>query len=204
MPCAHPLVARYLIQNALWWVETANLDGIRLDTLPYVDRPFWHDFHSELYSVYPHLTTVGEIFNRDPEVTSHFAGGVVHQGIDTGLYTPFDFPVYFALRDVLAHGQPMTELATVLRQDALYPHPERLVTFIGNHDTTRFLTDAGDSVPKLKLAMGLLVTLRGMPLIYSGDEIGMDGGKDPDNRHDFPAVFRAMCTMLSPKRAAHL
>ena len=99
-------MARYLIQNALWWVETANLDGIRLDTFPYVDRAFWHDFHATLHSVYPHLTTVGEIFDRDPEVTSYFAGGVAHQGIDTGLDTPFDFPVYFALRDVLAHDKP--------------------------------------------------------------------------------------------------
>ncbi|MGP8271285.1 MAG: alpha-amylase family glycosyl hydrolase [Terracidiphilus sp.] len=185
----NPLVARYLTQNALWWVETANLDGIRLDTFPYVSRAFWRDFDATLHSVYPHLTAVGEIFNRDPEITSYFAGGVVHQGIDTGLDTPFDFPVYFALRDVLAHGKPMTELAAVLRQDALYPHPERLVPFIGNHDTTRFFTDAGNSVPKLKLALGLLTTLRGMPQIYSGDEIAMDGGKDPDNRRDFPGGF---------------
>ena len=185
----NPLVARYLIQNALWWVETANLDGIRLDTFPYVGRAFWRDFHATLHSVYPHLTTVGEIFHRDPEVTSYFAGGVAHQGIDTGLDTPFDFPVYFALRDVLTQGKPMTELAGVLRQDELYPHPERLVTFVGNHDTTRFLTDAGGSEAKLKLALGLIATLRGMPLIYSGDEIGMIGGADPDNRHDFPGGF---------------
>ncbi|MGP8225655.1 MAG: alpha-amylase family glycosyl hydrolase [Terracidiphilus sp.] len=185
----NPLVARYLIQNALWWVETANLDGIRLDTFPYVGRAFWRDFHATLHGVYPHLTTVGEIFHRDPEVTSYFAGGVAHQGIDTGLDTPFDFPVYFALRDVLTQGKPMTELAGVLRQDELYPHPERLVTFVGNHDTTRFLTDAGGSEAKLKLALGLIATLRGMPLIYSGDEIGMIGGADPDNRHDFPGGF---------------
>lgn len=185
----NPLVARYLIQNALWWVETANLDGIRLDTFPYVSRAFWHDFHRTLHSVYPHLTTVGEIFNGDPEVTSFFAGGVAHRGIDTGLDTPFDFPVYFTLRDVLLHGKPMTELASVLRQDSLYPHPERLVSFIGNHDTTRFFTDAGESAPKLKLALGLVSTLRGMPQIYSGDEIGMAGGGDPDNRHDFPGGF---------------
>ncbi len=185
----NPLVARYLIQNALLWVETANVDGIRLDTFPYVDRAFWHDFHATLHSVYPHLTTVGEVFNGDPEVTSFFAGGVAHRGIDTGLYTPFDFPVYFALRDVLAHGKPMTKLAEVLRQDSLYPHPERLVPFIGNHDTTRFMTEAGGSATKLKLALGLLVTLRGMPQIYSGDEIGMDGGGDPGNRHDFPGGF---------------
>jgi glycosidase len=185
----NPLVARYLIQNALWWVETANLDGIRLDTFPYVGRAFWREFHATLHGVYPRLTTVGEVYNRDPEVTSFFAGGVAHRGIDTGLDTPFDFPVFFALRDVLVHGKPMTKLAEVLRQDALYPHPERLVTFIGNHDTTRFMTEAGSSTAKLKLAMGLLVTLRGMPQLYSGDEIGMQGGADPDNRRDFPGGF---------------
>lgn len=185
----NPLVSRYLIQNALWWVETVNLDGIRLDTFPFVDRAFWHDFHAALHSVYPHMTTVGEIFNSDPEITSFFAGGVVHRNIDTGLDTPFDFPVYFTLRDVLAHGKPMTELTKVLGQDALYPHPERLVAFIGNHDTTRYLTEAGGSVPKLKLALGLLLTLRGMPQLYSGDEIAMAGGDDPDNRRDFPGGF---------------
>ena len=185
----NPLVSRYLIQNAMWWIETANLDGIRLDTFPYVGRPFWHDFHAALHSAYPHLTTVGEIFNRDPEVTSFFAGGEPHNRIDTGLDTPFDFPVYFALRDVLTQDKPMTELATVLRQDSLYPHPERLVPFIGNHDTTRFFTEANGSVLKQKLALGLLLTLRGTPQIYSGDEIGMEGGKDPDNRHDFPGGF---------------
>jgi len=185
----NPLVSRYLIQNALWWVETANLDGIRLDTFPFVDRAFWRDFHAALHSAYPHMTTVGEIFNRDAEITSFFAGGAAHRGIDTGLDTPFDFPVYFTLRDVLAHGKPMTDLAKVLGQDALYPHPERLASFIGNHDTSRFLTDAGGSVPKLKLALGLLLTLRGMPQLYSGDEIGMSGGDDPDNRHDFPGGF---------------
>jgi len=185
----NPLVSQYLIQNALWWIETANLDGIRLDTFPYVDRAFWHDFHAGIHSVYPHLTTVGEVFNRDPEITSFFAGGEAHRGIDTGLDTPFDFPVYFTLLDVLAHGKPMTELAGVLRQDALYPHPERLIPFLGNHDTVRFLTESHDSVPALKMGLGLLATLRGMPQIYSGDEIGMTGGGDPDNRHDFPGGF---------------
>jgi len=182
-------VESYLIQNALWWVETANLDGIRLDTYPYVGRTFWHGFHAALHMVYPRLTAVGEVFNGDPEVTSFFAGGEAHRGIDTGLDTPFDFPVYFALRDVFAHDKPMTKLADVLRQDALYPHPERLVTFIGNHDTKRFITDANGSAARQKLALGVLATLRGMPQLYSGDEIGMSGGDDPDNRRDFPGGF---------------
>lgn len=185
----NPLVRQYLIQNALWWVEFANLDGIRLDTFPYIDRAFWHDFHATLHETYPNLTTVGEVFDRDPEVTSFFAGGRKRGGIDTGLDTPFDFPLYFALRDALTANQSMISVANVLQQDTRYPHPERLVTFIGNHDTSRFITDAGGSLPKLKLAMGLLLTLRGMPQIYSGDEIAMSGGNDPDNRHDFPGGF---------------
>ncbi|MBB6145110.1 glycosidase [Silvibacterium bohemicum] len=185
----NPLVKQYLIQNAVWWVETAGLDGLRLDTFPYVGRAFWHDFHAELHTLYPHLTTVGEVFNPDPTITSFFAGGVEHAGIDTGLDTPFDFPTYFALRGVLTHDMPMSKLDDVLRQDRLFPHPERLVTFLGNHDTTRFLDEPGATVADLKLAFALLATLRGMPQIYSGDEIAMRGGEDPDNRHDFPGGF---------------
>lgn len=187
----NPLVSQYLIQNALWWVETADIDGVRLDTFPYVSRAFWRNFDAELHSVFPQVTTVGEIFHRDPEVTSFFAGGISRNGIDTGLDTPFDFPLYFTLRDVFIADKSMTELNDVLREDSLYPHPERLVTFIGNHDTTRFITEAGGSAPKLKLALGLILTLRGMPMIYSGDEIGMLGGKDPDDRRDFPGGFLA-------------
>jgi glycosidase len=185
----NPVVAKYLIQNAVWWVETAGLDGLRLDTFPYIRRDFWHDFHAELHALYPHLTTVGEVFNGDATITSYFAGGVVRRGVDTGLDTPFDFPTYFTLRNVLAGDQPVTALPDVLRQDWLYPHPERLVTFLGNHDTRRFLSEKGANSSRLELAFGLLATMRGMPQIYSGDEIAMQGGDDPDNRHDFPGGF---------------
>jgi len=185
----NPLVSKYLIQNAEWWVESAGLDGLRLDTFPFVGRAFWHDFHSQLHTLYPRLTTVGEIFHPDPAITSYFVGGVPHRGIDTGLDTPFDYPVYFTLRETLIKGLPMTRLADILCEDRLYPHPERLVTFEGNHDTMRFLHEKGATVASLKLAFGLLATMRGMPQIYSGDEIAMDGADDPDNRRDFPGGF---------------
>jgi neopullulanase len=185
----NPAVATYLIQNAIWWIETAGLDGLRIDTFPYVNRMFWQQFHTELHELYPQLTTVGEVFNPDPTITSYFAGGVAHDGIDTGLYTPFDFPTFFALRAVLTRQKPMSELENVLRQDRLYPHPERLVTFLGNHDTTRFLSEPGANLAELKLAFALISTLRGMPQIYSGDEIAMRGGADPDNRRNFPGGF---------------
>jgi glycosidase len=174
----------------MWWIETAGLDGLRLDTFPYVGRAFWHDFHAQLHAVYPHLTTVGEIFNPDPTITSYFAGGVAQQGIDTGLNTPFDFPTYFTLRNVLISGASMKQIEEVLRQDRLYPHPQNLVTFFGNHDTTRFLSEKGATIDELKLAFALLATMRGTPQIYSGDEIAMHGGEDPDNRRNFPGGFQ--------------
>jgi len=197
-----PAVAQYLTQNAVWWVEEADLDGLRLDTFPYVGRAFWQGFHAELHSLYPRLTTVGEVFNSDPTITSSFAGGVTRNGVDTGLNTPFDFPSYFALRDVFLKDAPITRLADVLRLDALYPHPERLVPFLGNHDTTRFMGLPGASIDQLKLAFAVLATMRGMPQIYSGDEIAMQGGEDPDNRRDFPGGFGGAGAFTPPGRTA--
>jgi glycosidase len=83
----------------------------------------------------------------------------------------------------------MKTIVEVLRHDDLYPHPEMLVTFIGNHDETRFVSEKDSNPAKLKAAFGLLLTLRGIPQIYSGDEIAMPGGADPDNRRDFPGGF---------------
>jgi glycosidase len=120
-------------------------------------------------------------------VTSFFAGGRKGwDGIDTQLTTLFDFPLYFAMRDVLLNGAPSGRIANVLRQDSLYPHPDFLVPFFGNHDTTRFAGAANSTPEKLKLAFALAITMRGIPEIYYGDEIGMPGGGDPDNRRDFP------------------
>lgn len=184
-----PLVSQYLIQNAIWWIETAGLDGFRLDTFPYVQRTFWHEFHSTLHRLYPHFTTVGEIFNHDPEITSFFAGGAEHYGVDTGLDTPFDFPMFTTLRNSLVKGAPMSDIAELLAKDKLYPHPERLVPFLGNHDTGRFLSEPGATLAEMKMGFALITTMRGMPELYAGDEIAMRGGKDPDNRHDFPGGF---------------
>ena len=189
----NPLVSQYLVQNAIWWIESAGLDGLRIDTFPYVPRSFWHDYNAELHGLYPHLSDVGEIFNSDPHVTSFFAGGRANLGsdgrFDTLLDTPFDYPMFFALRGALTHHKPMTAIADVLKEDTLYPHPERLVIFLGNHDNKRFLSEDGASPAALHLGFGLLATLRGMPQLYYGDEIDMTGGKDPDNRRDFPGGF---------------
>jgi neopullulanase len=183
-----PLLGTYLAQNAMWWTEMAQLDGLRIDTVPYSSRQFWSGWHENLHPVYPQMNDVGEVADPDPTVTSFFEGKQF-DGIDTGLSTVFDFPLCNALRDVVIHGAPMQKIVDVLRQDHLYRNPEMLVTFLGNHDDRRFVSEEGSSPAKLKAAFSLLLTMRGIPQIYSGDEIAMDGRDDPDNRHDFPGGF---------------
>lgn len=187
----NPTVAKYLLQNSIWWVETAGLDGLRVDTFPYVPRRFWEQWHAGLRRIYPNLTTIGEVFHPDPVVTSFFAGGRKRwDGIDTGVSTVFDFPLFSAMREVLVHGAPAGQIANVLRQDSLYPHPEWLIPFFANHDVPRMASETQSSPEKLLCAFGLTLTLRGIPELYYGDEIGMTGGSDPENRHDFPGGWR--------------
>lgn len=187
MNTENPLVGEYLLQNSLWWAEISGLDGYRVDTFPYVGRKFWAYWHAGLRRIYPNLTTIGEVFHPDPSVTSFFEGGVRrYDGIDSGLSTVFDFPMFFTLRDVLLRNAPVGRIADVLRHDALYPRPELLVPFFANHDVPRFASAEGSYPSKLKLAFALTLTLRGIPELYYGDEIGMPGGGDPDNRRDFP------------------
>jgi neopullulanase len=187
MNTENPVVEQYLLQNSIWWTEISGLDGFRVDTFPYVGRKFWANWHAGLHRLYPRLTTIGEVFHPDPSVTSFFVGGTKrYDGIDSGLTTVFDFPMFFTLRDVLLRNAPVGRIADVLRHDTLYVRPEMLVPFFANHDVSRFASTEGSSPAKLKLAFGLTLTLRGIPEIYYGDEIGMPGGGDPDNRRDFP------------------
>lgn len=187
MNTENPIVAQYLLQNAIWWAESSGLDAYRVDTFPYVSRRFWSGWHAGLRRLYPRLTTIGEVFHPDPSVTSFFAGGQKrYDGIDTGLTTVFDYPMYFSLRDVLLGRTPAGKLADILRHDSLYVRPDEPVTFFANHDVPRFASAEGSSPARLKLAFGLTLTLRGIPQLYYGDELGMPGGNDPDNRHDFP------------------
>ena len=191
MNTENPVVAQYLLQNAIWWAEGSGLDGFRVDTFPYVSREFWARWHAGLRRIYPRLTTIGEVFHPDASVTSFFVGGQKHfDGIDTGVSTLFDYPMYFALRDVLLNGGPAGRIADVLRHDWLYSRPDELVTFLGNHDVARFASAKGSSTAKLRMAFSLTLTLRGIPQLYYGDEIGMAGGGDPDNRRDFPGGWR--------------
>jgi glycosidase len=183
-------VAQYFIENALWWAETTGIDGYRLDTFPYVGRKFWSEWHAALRRAYPQMTTVGEVFNPDATITSFFAGGrAQNDGIDSGVTSVFDYPMYFAFRDGIVAGGSPAKLIGVLSKDHLYPHADALVTFVGNHDVPRLASATGATPSKDMLAYSILLTMRGTPQLYYGDEIGMAGGDDPENRHDFPGGF---------------
>jgi glycosidase len=98
----------------------------------------------------------------------------------------FDFPLFYPMRRAFAEGRDLREVAQMLSNERLYRNPSHLVTFLGLHDVLRFMGERGATTAGLKLGFTFLLTSRGIPLIYYGDEIGMPGGNDPDNRRDFP------------------
>lgn len=180
-------VARYIIQNTLWWIGATGLDGIRQDTLPYVHRRFWRDWMAAIKREHTSFTVVGEMWDADASRVAFYQGGQAQfDGIDSGIDTLLDFPLYFAIRQAFAKGESIRDLAISLSHDYLYPSPDILVTFLGNHDVIRFMTEPGATIEGLKLAYTFLLTARGIPHIYYGDEIAMQGAKDPDNRREFP------------------
>lgn len=184
-----PLVCDYEIQNALWWIGLTGLDGIRQDSYPYVDRPFWEKWQTAINRDYPDFVCVSEIWTDTPAVLSFFEGGTRRYGTDTKLRSEFDFPLDGAIRDVFAAGQSMASLVNILAQDSLYLHPEMLVVFVGNHDQTRIMTLAGGDASKVMMAQTFALTTRRTVQLYYGDEIAMLGGRDPDNRRNFPGGF---------------
>jgi neopullulanase len=185
-----PETGAYLIQNSLWWLGQTGLDAVRQDTLPYVPRTHWSRWTAALKREHPHLTILGEMWDGNPKLVSFFqAGRKAFDGVDTGVDTLFDFPLCYAIRDVFAKHQPMTRISETLAADTNYVNPRVLVTFLGLHDMSRFLNEKGADLDGLNLAYTFLLTTRGTPLIYYGDEVAMRGGGDPDNRRDFPGGF---------------
>ena len=187
-----PEVARYIIQNSLWWTAVTGSDGIRQDTWPYVPRTFWRDWMTALHREFPNLKVVGEVWDGNPALVSFFEGGrTQYDGIDDKVDALFDFPLFYPMRRAFAEGRQVRDVAQMLSHDRLYRDAHRsLVTFLGNHDVLRFMNERGATVTGFKLGYTFLLTTRGIPLLYYGDEIGLPGGSDPDNRRDFPGGWR--------------
>ncbi len=182
-----PEVARYLIQNTLWWVAMSGMDGIRQDTWPYVPRHFWRSWMQAIRREFPALKVLGEVSDGNPALVSFFEGGRTQfDGIDDLVDYLYDYPLFYPLRRAFGEGRSIREVASMLSHDRLYRNPTSLVTFVDLHDVPRFRNDRGATTAGLELAYTFLLTTRGIPLLYYGDEIGLPGGGDPDNRRDFP------------------
>jgi len=185
-----PEVVRYLIQNTLWWIGVTGLDGIRMDTWQYVPNTFWAEWTSRVKREFPKFKVVGEVKDGDVVHTSFFQGGRVRfDGVDSGLDSLLDFPLFYPIRHAFAEGKAIDEIPKTLAKDYLYTNSEILVTLLGGHDDGRFMSEKGATIAGLKLANAFVLTTRGVPQLYYGDEIAMEGEDEPTTRGDFPGGF---------------
>lgn len=185
-----PEVARYEIQNALWWVGMTGIDGIRQDTIQYMPRPFIRDWSSAILKQYPKLYIVGEVFERDSAHTALFQGGKTGwDGVDTKLPSVFDFKLWETSEEVFTGKKPVRALRDVLKYDGLYLNINNVTTLTNNHDTDRFMSLPGATLEGAMMHTAFMLSTRGIPQLYYGEELAMTGGHDPDNRKDFPGGF---------------
>jgi len=184
-------VEKYIIQNTIWWIETTGLDGIREDTYPYIDPAFASRWAKAIRTEYPRFSIVGEVWIQDPAYLPPYQEGGATRGMpDTHLNSLTDFGLFDAFGKVFWDSASISEIYRCLTKDFLYPHPENLVTFLDNHDTQRIMRVNHGDVRRTQFALGLLLTLRGIPQIYYGTEIGMTQGPDHgSSRADFPGGF---------------
>ncbi len=191
------LLATYLIQNSVWWIEYTGIHGIRMDTQPYADKDFMADWGAYLMAEYPNFNIVGESWSGNPAMTSYFQGGRDrHDGYNSNIPSVFDFALYDAVGQAFQEEQGwasgMMRLYNTLSLDFLYSDPYNLVVFGDNHDTDRILTRVGDDMDKLKMAIAFLVTTRGIPQFYTGIET-MESAYEHDGhgvlRVTFPGGF---------------
>ncbi len=190
---SNPYVATYLIQNNIWWIEYAGIDGLRLDTYQYNDPQFMAKWALAMKEQFPRLSIFGETLVTWPSEQAYFTGGnTVNRGFDTHLPGVTDAAlksaIYEALNGENGWVSGINRLYAVLSQDFLYKNPMNNCIFLDNHDMSRFYSMIGEDFDKYKEGLGILLTMRGIPEIYYGTEILMKNFSHPDGlvREDFP------------------
>ncbi|TPG67306.1 alpha-amylase family glycosyl hydrolase [Hymenobacter nivis] len=188
---SNPLVATYLIQNFLWWVESTGLDGYRIDTYPYSEPQFLMAWGKAIADEYPKLAMFGEAWEGTEAEQAFFAQNIFPpvNGFKSNLPGVLDFQVCFGIGDALkGDNGDLTKLYRALQGDWMYTDPTRNVPFLDNHDMSRFYSVIGEDFAKYKMGLAWLLTLRGTPQLYYGTEVLMKNFSDPDGkvREDFP------------------
>jgi glycosidase len=188
----NPLVANYLIQNNIWWIEYAGLSGLRIDTYGYSDGAFLTQYTKRLMDEYPRLNMVGEEWSALPPVVARWQRGKVNfDGYTSSLPSLMDFPLVESMRGALANPEKgFNDVYQTLSLDYLYPEPNNLVLFGGNHDVARMFSVAGEDFDRYRMNMVFLMTMPRIPQFYTGDEILMTSPTkqrdDGSYRLDFP------------------
>lgn len=187
----NPHVAKYLTQSYIWWVETAGIDDFRIDTYAYSDQEYMSQLDEQLLKLYPNMNMFGEIWEHGVTVQSYFAEGFTERENNSYLPGTIDFQLYFAISDALTKPFGWTDgvarIYYTLAKDIMYRNPMRNVTFLDNHDLSRFYSVVGEDLKKYKMGIAFLLTMRGIPSVYYGTEILMTGFSNPDGlvRSDF-------------------
>ncbi len=192
----NPHLMRYLIQNSEWWIETAGIDGIRMDTYPYADRKAMAEWMKTLDTEYPNFNTVGETWVTEPAYTAAWQKDSKLSNMNSYLKTVMDFSFFDKLsqskhEETDDWWKGLNRIYNSLCYDYLYADPSHVLAFIENHDTDRFLGNTKDSTA-LKQALALLLTMNRIPQLYYGTEVLMNGTKevtDGNVRRDFPGGF---------------
>ncbi len=188
------LLAEFLIQNSIWWVEYAGLDAIRQDTYPYPYSDFMSLWMRRLLAEYPQYNVVGEVWLSYPQAVAYWENNTTNKdGYQSHLTNVFDFPLMYAMGSAFneeeAWDKGAAKLWESIAQDYVYANPMNLVTFGDNHDGDRIYSKLNEDFDKYRLAMAFLLTTRGIPQIYYGTEILMTGLEHKghgDIRKDFP------------------
>ena len=189
----NPFMATYLIQNSIWWIEYAGLEGIRQDTWPYPDKDMMADWTKRVLEEYPHFNIVGEEWSLNPAIVSYWQKGKKNtDGYECYLPSLMDFPLQNAvsrgLREDETWGSGLVAMYESLANDFLYADPWNLVIFPDNHDMSRMYVQLGEDVNLLKIALVYFLTMRGIPQFYYGTEVLMThtGSHHGDIRAEFP------------------
>lgn len=194
-------VARYLIQSSIWWIEYAGINGIRQDTHPYADFDFMSQWCKEVLDEYPYFNIVGETWLNSNMLVSYWQkDSKLAAPLNSNLPTVMDFPLQALMNHAFDEetgewGGGLYKLYDYQTQDLVYANPMNLLTFLDNHDTSRFAQtdEMAKNLKRYKQAMVFLLTTRGIPQIYYGTEILMTGDKgkgDGDLRKDFPGGWQ--------------
>ncbi|CAH8293724.1 glycosidase [Mariniflexile fucanivorans] len=191
----NPFMAKYLIQNSIWWIETAGLGGIRQDTYPYSDKEFMSEWAGAIMEQYPNFSIVGEEWSYNPLIIGYWQQGAINRdGYKSNLKSPMDFPmqrqIVNALNEPEGWDTGLVKMYEGLANDFHYATPKDIMIFPDNHDMSRIYTQLKEDLVNTKTAVGYILALPRIPQIYYGTEILMNDSASPGDhgliRTDFP------------------